>query len=471
MLIRNFFPYFLIFSLLLIILSTPYSLAGTGDIEILKNRLEEMEAEMVMMKRKIAELEYSNKRLEQQKKEIVADTQTVQKDAVTETAQTVGEAFLGRAFQTCNPGISVIGLFAGAWYSEDEPQVLAEADPENTGFNMQEIEVGFQSIVDPYFKFDSFISFGDHVELEEAYATTLMSLPLNSQFRTGVMRSKFGRINQQHRHNQNFVTLPLPAAEFLGEHFNPASVEANFLLPLPWYMELSASAGSPDVETASFARDDDANNFSRILYTSYLSNFFEIGESLGVLIGGSFATGPNNTELGNRTNLYGVDFFAKYRPIKSDPYQELQLQSEFFYRDAETEETDRKDWGFYAQTVYRFAKRWDIGARYELTDTDDPVMIEEEHEEEHEENHEEEHEEEHEHEEMHAEEDGHDHGTDMLGLFGKSQRISTMLTFTPTEFSKIRLEYNYLDQDFDENQHGVFLQFQYAIGAHGAHPF
>ncbi len=484
--IRNFFPYFLIFNLLLIPLCAPYSFAGTGTIEVLKNRLAEMETEMIMMKRKIAELEFSNKRLERQSKGITADTQALPEDVYTGTVQQpVGQTFLGRAFQTLNPDISVIGLFAGAWYSEDEPQVLAEGDPENTGFNVQEVELGFQSVVDPYFKFDSFISFGEHIELEEAYATTIMSLPLNSQFRTGVMRSKFGRINQQHRHNQSFVTLPLPAAEFLGAHFNPASVEANFLLPVPWYMELSASMGSPEVETASFDRDEDANSFSKFLYTSYLSNFFEIGESLSVLIGGSFATGPNNTEPGNgnRTNLYGVDFFAKYRPIKSDPYKELRLQSEFFYRDAETEGTDRQDWGFYAETVYRFAKRWDIGARYALTDTDDPVMMEEAHEEhEHdEEDHdEEEHEEgEHDHDHgdgghMHADEDmhdGHDHGTGILGLFGKRQKISTMLTFTPTEFSKIRLEYNYLDPDFDEEQHGVFLQFQYAIGAHGAHPF
>ena len=46
-----------------------------------------------------------------------------------------------------------------------------------------------------------------------------------------------------------------------------------------------------------------------------------------------------------------------------------------------------------------------------------------------------------------------------------------MLTFRPSEFSQFRLEYDYLNQNYGGNQHAIFLQFQYAIGAHGAHPY
>ena len=51
------------------------------------------------------------------------------------------------------------------------------------------------------------------------------------------------------------------------------------------------------------------------------------------------------------------------------------------------------------------------------------------------------------------------------------------LTWYPTEFSKIRLQYN---QDFLEQIHfsssardvdSVFLQFEFILGAHGAHKF
>jgi hypothetical protein len=370
------------------------------------------------------------------------------------------QSFLSKALNTFNPEISVIGIFAAAYYSQNDPIVFAEIDPENTGVNLQEVEVGFQSVVDSYFRFDLFLAFStEGVEIEEAYGTTLLSLPLNSQFRIGRARAKFGRINQIHRHNQNFVTLPLPAAQFLGEHLNPTSIEANFLVPAPWYLELSASGGSPDVETPTFARDEDANDIGRLLYIFHIANFFELSEALGVSLGGSFATGSNGTAAGERSNLYGVDLFVKYRPLKNNPYQEIMLQSEFMYLDAQTPEETLENWGWYAQLVYRFAKRWNSGFRFGIIDTNTPVQQEAEAGE--------------------AEasnlfsavrnEDGEEGG--MLGLLGRTYRISPMLTFNPSEFSQVRLQYDYLNQDFAENQHAIFLQFQYAIGAHGAHPF
>jgi hypothetical protein len=56
------------------------------------------------------------------------------------------------------------------------------------------------------------------------------------------------------------------------------------------------------------------------------------------------------------------------------------------------------------------------------------------------------------------------------------ERISANLTWYPTEFSKIRLQYNhdFLEQTFflaDRDADSVFLQFEFILGAHGAHKF
>ncbi len=282
------------------------------------------------------------------------------------------------------------------------------------------------------------------------------------------MRSKFGRINTLHRHSQNFVTLPLVANSFLGEHLNPTAIEANFLAPVPWFFELSASVGSPEVETASFDRDEDKNNLGRLLYVFHVKNFFEVSENLSLNLGGSFATGANGVSEGSRTNLYGADLFVKYRPISSDPYKELMLQSEFMYRDADGEEGSLSDYGFYTQLIYRFAKRWNAGARFGMTDTDDPIEFEEEDDEDHA-------------DELlsnneffnllNSGEEEEDHHGGELGLFGETYRVSAMLTFNPSEYSRIRLQYDYTDPDYTKDQHALFLQFQYSLGAHGAHPF
>lgn len=445
--------------------------AEESELEILKKQVLEMQKNMELMLDKIDVLEQKNKELEiktDDKIILTVPNTSVESELNPETERRVakpvspeqrGTTFLDKAFQTFNPNISVLAVFSAAYFSDDDPIVLAENDPENTGINLQEIEVSFQSVVDPYLRFDSFLSFGtEGVELEEAYGTTLFSLPLNAQIRAGRMRAKFGRINTLHRHFQNFVTLPIVASEFLGEHLNPTSIEANFLLPLPWFSELSASVGSPDVETASFDSDSDANNLSRLLYVFHLKNFFEISDALGLSLGTSFATGSNGTEPGNRTNLFGLDLFAKYRPIKTDPYQAISLQSELMFRDAESEEDgDLFDYGFYTQAVYKFHKRWSAGLRFGYADTDDQIAFE-------------------------AEENlslpggirqvaNQEEEEGILGLFGKQYRISGMLTFTPSEFSVIRLQYDYIDQQFDSSESAVFLQFQYSIGAHAAHPF
>lgn len=59
------------------------------------------------------------------------------------------------------------------------------------------------------------------------------------------------------------------------------------------------------------------------------------------------------------------------------------------------------------------------------------------------------------------------------GLFPtrKELRYAWMLTFNPTEFSRIRLQYEFDDPSFRSSYNAVYLQFEYSIGAHGAHPF
>ncbi len=456
--------------LIIVVFVLPFYPSLAEEQNNIKQEIKELRQMMEKMQGRIDELEEKNRVLEQEaaeeketeQKEIMAEQPQIEEELDLEIPETGTQSGSGltRAFQSLNPEISVIGIFSAAWFSEDNPFVFAEIDPQNTGVNIQEIEFAFGAAVDPYFRFDSyFVLTEEGIELEETYATTLLSLPLNSQFRVGKARAKFGRINQLHRHSQNFVTLPLVAAQFLGEHLNPTSIEANFLLPVPWFMELSASGGSPEVETPTFARDEDANNLARLLYIFHVANFFELSESFGVSLGGSFATGSNGTAPGERSNLYGVDLFAKYRPLRNNPYQEVMVQSEFMYRDAETPDENLKDWGFYAQLIYRFAKRWNVGVRYGMTDTDTPVQEEEE---------------------LEIEPEGvlsvarNEEGEEeeeMLGLLGRAYRISPMLTFNPTEYSRIRLQYDYLNQNYDANQHALYLQFQYSIGAHGSHPF
>ena len=50
-------------------------------------------------------------------------------------------------------------------------------------------------------------------------------------------------------------------------------------------------------------------------------------------------------------------------------------------------------------------------------------------------------------------------------------RISPNLTWYPTEFSKLRLQYNLDDRQDLGVDHSVWLQFEFILGAHAAHKF
>ena len=62
-----------------------------------------------------------------------------------------------------------------------------------------------------------------------------------------------------------------------------------------------------------------------------------------------------------------------------------------------------------------------------------------------------------------------------MNLPESMDKYSAMIDFLPSEFSRIRLQYNYDKSLFIGNDrkpnHEIILQFNLAIGAHGAHGF
>jgi hypothetical protein len=70
---------------------------------------------------------------------------------------------------------------------------------------------------------------------------------------------------------------------------------------------------------------------------------------------------------------------------------------------------------------------------------------------------------------MDLEFDGESLGRDPLR--NQRWRISPNLTWYPSEFSKLRLQYNYDDRRGAGVDHSVWLQFELLLGAHAAHKF
>jgi hypothetical protein len=96
--------------------------------------------------------------------------------------------------------------------------------------------------------------------------------------------------------------------------------------------------------------------------------------------------------------------------------------------------------GLYAQMVFRFHKAWRIGARWDRLNNNRVIRA----------------------------------GVP-LDVPGNLDRYGFMMDYSPTEFSRIRLQYNinryhYFEEE-RKNYNELILQFNLAIGAHGEHSF
>ena len=318
------------------------------------------------------------------------------------------------------PDISFIPSFAFAYFSED-PSEETGHDPARTGFTFQEIEMAIQSVIDPYFRGDIFLSFHEEgVELEEGYFTVL-ALPKGMGIRGGKFFIPFGRQNQKHMHNWSFADNTLVNKQLLGpEALSELGLETSYLFPIPTFLQLQATFSNGDNET-SFGGERKQD----FLYNARLSTSFDLSRDLTMLIGASTAIGFNASEAGNKTYLFGSDLFLRWRPSAQ---QSLSWQTEYIFRRMQVPGDVLNDGGLYSYIEYQFARRWRSALRY-----------------------------------------------DQMGLpssvFKKQFRITPAISFDPTEFSRIRLQYEYDKIPNQEASHAVIMQLQFSMGPHGAHPF
>lgn len=354
------------------------------------------------------------------------------------SAATAAPAF-PRSLQSLNPDLALIADVAVAGWTTRTPLLAGGHDPRNSGFNLQAVELGIAGAVDPYFRFDgNFVFTEEGVEIEEVYATSL-SLPWNLQVRAGKFFTRFGRINPTHPHSWEFLDQVLVLGKFFGGDGNRGlGFELSVLLPLPWFVEIFGSmTGASGQSTArSFygGSDQSVDGLRDFQYTLALKQFFPLGDDLSLLWGLSAAFGPNPTGPSNRTDLYGTDLYLKYRPIRKAASLLLALQAEWMLRRRQVPGTVLQDHGLYAQLLCRFAPRWTVAGRYEYVAgvTDDPL------------------------------------DPDWNGL---RQRVAASLTFYPTEFSRLRLQYDVDRPSWRGGYHGLMLGFEFMVGAHGAHAF
>ena len=344
--------------------------------------------------------------------------------------------------------LSFILDVAAAAFTDKQPLQSGAHDPTRNGFNLQQLELSIGSVVDPYFRFDGNLVFGQFgVEIEEAYGTTL-ALPYNLQVRAGQFLTRFGRINATHPHSWDFVDQPFAVGRIFGAEANRGlGAEVSWLAPLPWYVEVigSSTDATGEATARSFlgATSERVQSPLDLQLTGVVKQFFPLSEDLSLMWGLSTATGPNPTGYRNRTDVFGTDVYLRYRPItRAHDTTLITFQAEAFYRRRQVPGNVLTDFNTYAQAAWRFSPRWATALRYELGTA--------------------------------ARGEGGERVLDPLDpeWTESRNRVSVNVSFWPTEFSRLRLQAGRDRAGWrDEAGYSLMLALELVTGAHGAHAF
>jgi hypothetical protein len=371
-----------------------------------------------------------------------------------------------------NPAISAVlqGTYANLSQDPNRYSIAGfvpsgDTAPAKRSFSLAESELSLSANVDDkvYGNLVFSLSPENTVDVEEAYGI-VTAAPYGLAPKFGRFLSSIGYLNDQHQHAWDFYDAPLVYQAFLGGQYRNDGLQVKWVAPTETFVELGGEVGSG---TSFPGNDRNKNGIGN--GSAYVHVGGDIGASNSWRAGVSylqtaaqnraytqtdFADNDADLAFSGRSQVAIADFIWKWAPNGNALERNLKLQGEYFWRrehgDLTYDATGalgltqtggyRSDQsGFYVQSVWQFVPQWRIGARYDWLN---PGSV--------------------------------DYGANDIYLANDAfhaRRAAVMLDWTPSEFSRFRVQFQQakLRQDFTDNE--LFVQYILTLGAHGAHKF
>jgi hypothetical protein len=364
-----------------------------------------------------------------------------------------------------NPGISLI-LQGTAASSSQDPEAYridgfapsgGEVGPAPRGFGLGESELVIAANVDPYFRghLVAALTPENEAEIEEAYFQTL-ALGRGFTLKGGRFLSGIGYQNEIHQHAWDFQDAPLAYKAFLGGRLGDDGVQLKWLAPTDLFLEFGAELGRGGAFPATERNRNGANSASLFAHLGG-----DLGASTAWRAGLShlrarpeeraFEDAGVTQSFTGTSRLWIADFVLKWAPNGNATVTNFKLQGEYFRREEKGElgfddmvapssgDFASRQSGWYLQGAYQFMPRWRAGLRYDRLDrgtvetavpTVGPLMIEH-----------------------------------------NPSRVTAMLDWSGTEFSRLRLQVAEDKSRADVTDRQVLVQYIFSLGVHGAHRF
>ncbi|MEP6678972.1 MAG: TonB-dependent receptor [Betaproteobacteria bacterium] len=383
-----------------------------------------------------------------------------------------GGGYAAGTLAAFNPGISVVlqGTYANlsqnpAQFAINGIQTSEDVGTGRRGLGLGESEISFFGNVDDKVAGSLTVSLSprNEVSVEEAYGA-LTALPYGLVPKFGRFFSGIGYLNEQHQHVWDFQDAPLAYQAFLGNQFAQDGAQLKWVAPTDTFLEFGAEIGNGDAFPGSprnsngvgagsvfvHAGGDVGDNASWRAGLSYLET--RASDRQGTLPD----TSDNlaNVAFAGRSRTAVADFIWKYAPTGNAKRSNVKVQGEYFWRREHGELTydangalgvtqtgaySSSQSGWYLQGVWQFVPAWRVGARYDRLAPGTP-----------------------------------DYGVNdaylSTGAF-TPQKTTVMLDYTPSEFSRFRVQYAESRTRTGLTDHQLFLQYILSLGAHPAHKF
>ena len=353
-----------------------------------------------------------------------------------------------------------------------------EVGPPGRGLNLAESELVISANIDPYFRgvLIAALTPENEVEVEEAFIQTL-ALGRGFTLKGGRFFSGIGYQNEIHQHAWDFQDAPLAYKAFLGGRLNDDGLQLKWVAPTELFVELGTELGRARVFPGTDRNRTAAGAWSLFGHIggdvgastawraglSYLrasprERAFEDADSLG---------NPVNQSFSGKSRLWVADFILKWAPGGNASVTNFKLQGEYFRRREEgtvtyddsaqaapqfgapfTDRYASRQSGWYLQGIYQFMPRWRVGYRHDRLDYGAVA-----------------------------------NGLAVSGLGPTAadfpllmtahnpKRSSAMLDWSPTEFSRLRLQLASDKSRFGVTDNQLLVQYIFSLGAHGAHRF
>jgi hypothetical protein len=308
-------------------------------------------------------------------------------------------------------------------------------------------ELNLEASVDPFARAYAVISGSADARtgeasmgVEEASIVTT-SLPWNLTVQGGRFFADFGRLAYVHDHDLPFVWRPLVLDRYIGGESKTDGAQVNWLLPTRQYISLTLGLGDQFGDSPNGVGT--FRGLNGLNYWGHLSTYFDLSPNLSLETGVSGLINANTQSLGgvDQQSRYigGTDITLRYQPLDSTIHRGLVWGTEMLYTSgqfgfdpdglpANGDEFSRREnaFGLYSYLESKLSREFKAGFLFQWVE--DPI-------------------------------------NPLLQTYS----YAPYLTYNPSEFQTLRLQYSHVDPRNDltlKPYNAVYLQWTFIIGRH-----